>query len=187
MDVDSDADVIAASMVQPDRFGVIFDRHATALFRYLVRRVGVDAADALLGELFRVAFEKRHGYDLARPNARPWLYGIAVRLLAHHKRSEARRLNATARLLAERGSTDPSEGTVDQLDASRLWPVVARGVAGLPEAERDALLLYVWEQLSYDEIAVATGVPVGPVRSRLTRARITVRELRAPSGRQHDD
>src|SRR5437762_2646128 len=100
MEVDSDSAVIAASLEDPARFAALFDRHAQALFRYLVRRVGVAEADGMLGELFRVAFERRASFDLVRPDARPWLYGIATNLLANHRRREARRLHATARMLA---------------------------------------------------------------------------------------
>ena len=70
------------------------------------------------------------------------------------------------------------------LDARRLWPKIADAVAELPEEERDALLLFVWEELSYEEIAVALGVPVGTVRSRLNRARVRLRELGASIGRE---
>ena len=66
----------------------------------------------------------------------------------------------------------------------RLWPKIADAVAELPEEERDALLLFVWEELSYEEIAVALGVPVGTVRSRLNRARVRLRELGASIGRE---
>ena len=59
MDPDSDAAAIKASLDDPSRFGVLFDRHATIVFRFLVRRVGVDAAESLLGDVFRIAFEKR--------------------------------------------------------------------------------------------------------------------------------
>jgi RNA polymerase sigma-70 factor (ECF subfamily) len=185
MGAEHDADVIASSLAAPERFGTIFDRHATVVFRYLVRRVGVDDADTLLGEVFRVAFEKRTTYDGEHLNARPWLYGIATNLIARHRRTEARRLHATARLLARqtRGE-DPSEEIAATLDAAELWPRVAEAVATLPEQERDALLLYVWEGLSYEEIAAALDVPVGTVRSRLNRARSKLRELRAPIGRQ---
>jgi RNA polymerase sigma factor (sigma-70 family) len=182
---ESDADVIGASLVEPAVFGRLFDRHATVLFRYLVRRVGVDDAELLLGDVFRVAFEKRANYDCERPNARPWLYGIATNLLAHHRRSEARRIAATARLLStQRPADDPTERVVARLDAAELWPHVAAAVGLLPEGERDVLLLYVWEELSYDEIAAALDVPVGTVRSRLNRARETLRELRPSIGRQ---
>ncbi|MDQ1510375.1 MAG: hypothetical protein QOG50_2219 [Actinomycetota bacterium] len=181
---ESDAAVITASLDDPGRFGALFDRHATVVFRYLVRRVGVDEAESLLGDVFRIAFEKRANYDGARPNARPWLYGIATNLLAHHRRTEARRIGATARLLARRpAADDASDQVVERLDAEELWPHVAEAVARLPEGERDALLLYVWEELSYDEIASALDVPVGTVRSRLNRARQNLRELRASIGR----
>ena len=177
---ESDAAVISASPNDPGRFGAVFDRHATVVFRYLVRCVGVDDAEALLGDVFRVAFEKRATYDCERPNARPWLYGIATNLLAHHRRSEARRMGATARLLARRpAGDDKTHEIIDRLDAEELWPHVVDAVAPLPEGERDALLLYVWEELSYDEIARALDVPVGTVRSRLNRAREKLRELRA--------
>jgi RNA polymerase sigma-70 factor (ECF subfamily) len=180
-----DAAVIRSSFDEPARFGEIFDRHATVVFRYLVRRVGVDDAELLLGDVFRVAFEKRATYDEARPSARPWLYGIATNLLAHHRRSEARRIAATARLLA--GQVPPDDSTdqvVARLDALDLWPDVAEAVALLPEGERDTLLLYVWEELSYDEIASALDIPVGTVRSRLNRARLRLRELRTSIGRE---
>src|SRR5579863_146060 len=122
---ESDAVVIMASLDEPGRFGQVFDRHATVLFRYLVRRVGVDAAEALLGDVFRVGFEKRATYDRERPNARPWLYGIATNLIAHHRRSEARRIQATVRLLtAQAPSDDLTDRVVARLDASDLWPRV---------------------------------------------------------------
>jgi RNA polymerase sigma-70 factor (ECF subfamily) len=181
---ESDAVVIAASVDAPERFGVLFDRHATAMYRYFVRRVGPDTADSLLGELFRVAFERRATYDCAHANARPWLYGIATRLLAHHHRSEARRLRATARLVAAMDrESDPTDQLLGAIDARALWPVIAEALTKLPEAERDVLFLYAWEDLSYQDIAAALGVPVGTVRSRLNRARRRMRELRAPSGR----
>jgi RNA polymerase sigma-70 factor (ECF subfamily) len=181
---ESDAAVITASLADPGRFGAIFDRHATIVFRYLVRRVGVDEAESLLGEVFRVAFEKRATYDAERPNARPWLYGIATNLLAHHRRAEARRMGATARVLARRtAGDDAGDRVVERLDAEALWPHIADAVGALPEGERDALLLFVWEELSYDEIACALDVPLGTVRSRLNRARENLRELRASIGR----
>lgn len=183
----SDAEVMMASLTCPDAFGAIFDRHATALYRYLVRRVGVDEADPLLGELFRVAFERRATYDAARTDARPWLYGIASNLLAHHHRGEARRLRAMARLAAQ-DTSHVNDASVDQrLDATSLWPLVADAVAHLPAGERDALFLYAWEDLGYDEIAAALDVPVGTVRSRLNRARRRLRELPALSGRDDDE
>jgi RNA polymerase sigma-70 factor (ECF subfamily) len=183
VDADTDADVIAASVDHPVRFGAIFDRHATVLHRYLVRRLGPDEADGIVGEVFRIAFERRHTFDGARVTARPWLYGIATNLLAKHRRGEARRLRAVARLASQRlAPLDPADGVDDALDAASLWDRVAAVVTALPEPERDALLLHVWEGLSYDDVAAALGIPVGTVRSRLNRARRHLRELTAAGG-----
>lgn len=185
MGKDRDFAVIAASIDDPEHFGIIFDRYATVLFRYLVRRVGVDQADPLLGEVFRVAFERRSTYDCERTDALPWLYGIATNLLAHHRRGEARRVRAIGRLLAAQlPLDDPSEVVVSAVDARVVWPQVAQAVTVLPAAERDALLLFVWEELSYEEIADALGIPVGTVRSRLNRARLRLRELEKSCGRE---
>jgi len=186
---DSDAVVIAASLESPAAFGAIFDRHATVLHRYLVRRVGPDEAESMMGDVFRIAFEKRATYDLERSTARPWLYGIATNLLAKHRRTEARRLHAVARLAAHRlPPVDLADHVSGRVDAADLWPRVADAVTSLPEPERDALVLHVWEGLSYDEVADALGVPVGTVRSRLNRARVRLRELAPASGReQHEN
>lgn len=188
MDSESDAVVIAASLDDPVQFGAIFDRHATVLHRYLVRRLGPDDADGMVSEVFRIAFEKRSTYDLDRPTARPWLYGIATNLLAKHRRREARRIHAVARLAAQRlPPIDLADAVSATVDASEQWQRVAAAVTSLPEPERDALMLHVWEALSYEEVADALGVPIGTVRSRLHRARGRLRELADPSGREHDE
>ena len=166
MDPRTDAEVIVCSSASPAAFGDLFDRHATTMFRYFVRRVGPDDADALLGELFRIAFEKRSGFDTERAEARPWLYGIASNLLARHRHGEARRLDATARLVGTSAAASDVFSEVDaRLDASQRWADVADAIATLPQGERDALLLYAWEGMAYDQIAVALDVPVGTVRS----------------------
>jgi RNA polymerase sigma factor (sigma-70 family) len=178
MDTRTDAEVIARSCTSPAAFGQLFDRHATTMFRYFVRRVGPDDADSLLGELFRIAFEKRAGFDTDRTEARPWLYGIASNLLARHRHGEARRLDATARLVNTSTAAPDLFSEVDaRLDASRLWADVAAAIATLPQGERDALLLFAWEGMTYEQIAGALDVPVGTVRSRLNRARGRLREL----------
>jgi len=181
----TDAEVIASSITTPATFGELFDRHATTMFRHFVRRVGPDDADSLLGELFRIAFERRSSYDVNRAEARPWLYGIASNLLARHRDREARRLEATARLMNTTIRPGDTFDEVDaRLDASELWRDVAAAIGTLPEGERDVLLLYAWESMPYNEIASALEIPVGTVRSRLSRARDRVRELVGPSEEQ---
>lgn len=174
----SDGAVIADSMEAPGAFGVIFDRHGSALLRFLARRVDPSDAEDLLGEVFRIAFERRSTFEQDRDSARPWLYGIAANVVAKHHRSEARRLRAIARASAERAfADDPAERAVAVADASARWTRVIDAIGALPEGERQVLLLFAWEELSYDEIALALGIPVGTVRSRLSRGRARLAAL----------
>jgi RNA polymerase sigma factor (sigma-70 family) len=177
----SDADVMGASVQHPADFGEIFDRHGASIFRFLVRRVGPEAAEPLLGDTFRIAFERRVTFDPARETAAPWLYGIATNLLRRHRRSEARRLRATARLAGGAdGDAAEEDRVIAAADAEALLPSAADAVLDLPDAERDVLLLFAWEELSYDDIAAALDVPVGTVRSRLNRGREKVRDRLRP-------
>jgi RNA polymerase sigma factor (sigma-70 family) len=182
----TDADLIAASLAVPARFGPIFDRHATSLHRYLVRRLGPDDAESMVGEVFRIAFERRAAYDVARGDARPWLYGIATNLVARHRRAEGRRMRAVARLAARRtDAADVGDEASAGIDAATDWRRVADALATLPQAELDTLVLHVWEELPYAQIAEALEVPIGTVRSRLNRARRRLRELAAVGGEEH--
>jgi RNA polymerase sigma factor (sigma-70 family) len=177
----TDAEVIAASRVDPAVFAEIYDRHAGAIVRFLVRRVGGDG-DELLGEVFRIAFERRASFDTGRADAAPWLYGIATNLVAKHRRSAARRARALARVDRDRPD-DEVERIVAMIDADRRWPEVSALIAALPAGEREVVLLYAWEDLSYEEIAVTLEIPVGTVRSRLNRARRRLREPAPDTGK----
>jgi len=95
-----DAEVIGRSLDEPEAFGLIYDRHAATLLRFLGRRVGAGGAEGLAGELFRIAFEQRKTFELSCTSALPWLYGIGSNLLLKHRRGEARRLRASARMAA---------------------------------------------------------------------------------------
>jgi RNA polymerase sigma factor (sigma-70 family) len=166
-----DAEAIAASLSEPRAFVAVFDRHFDAIHGYLRRRVGKEIADELAAETFAQAFEHRKRYDLRRPDARPWLYGIAHNLLRHHYRDEERALRAYARSV----DLNASEPPVPSSEIATL-------LAELSSDERDVLLLVAWAELEYAEVAEALGIPVGTVRSRLNRARGRVRELLERSG-----
>jgi len=175
---ESDSAVIAASLATPGVFGVIFDRHGSTLLRFLTRRVDPAEAEDLLADVFRIAFERRSTFERDRDSARPWLYGIAANVVAKHHRSEGRRLRAIARLSIDRTlDDDPAERAVAAADAVVRWARVMDAIRALPEAERQVLLLLAWEELSYDEIALALGIPVGTVRSRLSRGRARLAAL----------
>jgi RNA polymerase sigma-70 factor (ECF subfamily) len=179
----SDAEVIGRSRDEPEAFGLIYDRHAATVLRFLGRRAGADVAEGLAGELFRIAFERRKTFDVSRASALPWLYGIGSNLLLKHRRGEARRLRANARMAAA-ADEESTERRAGALDARLLFPRVADAIEALPDGEREALLLFAWEDLSYQSVAEALELPVGTVRSRLNRARAQLRELLEPGGKR---
>lgn len=158
----------------PAKFAAIFDRHFDAVHAYLQRRIGRDLADELSAEAFLIAFDGRARYDLSRPDARPWLFGIATNLLHRHRRDELRELRAYARSAAD-PILDAFNGVDARIDASGTRRKLVDALAGVPADELDALLLLAWADFSYAEIAEALGVPVGTVRSRLSRARARIR------------
>jgi RNA polymerase sigma factor (sigma-70 family) len=165
----SDAEAIEASRSDPEAFVEVFDRHFHAIHRYLRRRVGPGLADDLAASTFTEAFAGRRRYDRRRPDALPWLYGIASNLLRRHYRTEERQLRAFART-----GVDPAQGP--EAEPDERGAEVAAALAALTAEDRETLLLFAWADLGYAEIASALGIPVGTVRSRLNRARTIVRE-----------
>ena len=181
--LESDAGAICRSLGDGRAFSVIFTRHFVTIHSYVARRVGSQLADDLSAEVFRQAFECRARYDLERECARPWLYGIATNLLRRHHRSERRLIVAYARAGASLGAGEDQFGRIDDLvDGEAVAARLAGVLFRLAPADRDTLLLFAWENLTYDEIGEALGVPTGTVRSRLHRARRQVRELFEPIG-----
>ena len=164
-----DAAVIAASLTDPAAFAGVFDRHWPALHRFCVSRAGA-AGEDIAAETFRVAFDERARFDPARGDAGPWLYGIATNLLRRWFRSRSR-----ARLAPGADEHDFAEEALGRAEAALLGPELAAALRDVAGADRDALLLHAWADLTYTEIAEATGVPVGTVRSRIHRARTRLR------------
>ena len=175
-----DAAVIAQSLSRPEAFGAIFDRHFGAVHGYLARRVGNARADDLASSTFVIAFDRRRQFRPDATTARPWLLGIATNLLRSEWRAERRALDVLGRI------AQPVQGfpSADEpAGAERL----AQGLAELDSDQRDVLLLHAWEELSYEEIAAALAIPVGTVRSRLSRARARLRSaLGADADRDSD-
>jgi RNA polymerase sigma-70 factor (ECF subfamily) len=168
-----DGAVFARSVTDPEVFTIIFDRHYRSVYGYLSRRVGRAIADDLAAETFIRAFERRSSYRREAERALPWLLGIAVNLLAHHRRSEARQFRALA---AAAGSPVAATGPDGGASSERL----VAGLEQLDDYDREALLLYAWAELKYAEIADVLGIPVGTVRSRLNRARRKLRQALEP-------
>lgn len=162
----NDAVLIERSLVEPQAFASIFDRHFDAVHGYARRRLGRSLAEEVASETFIRAFDRRRSFDLSRVDARPWLFGIAANLMRRHWRTERRRLHALERL--------QPRGAGEALTEERADLIAA--LDALPAREREAFLLYALADLSYEEIADALDLPIGTVRSRLSRARDRLRK-----------
>lgn len=176
-DKPTDAEVIEASLREPEAFRVIFERHYAAVYRLAARRVGRDVAGDVAAETFLRSFANRYRYDLARHNALPWLYGIAVNVIGDHLRKAARMARFAGRFLRNQADLDPTVESDDRLVASSVRQELAGALEALSAGDRDALLLFALEGLSYSEIASVLEIPVGTVGSRVHRARKRIRKL----------
>ncbi len=181
---EQDAALIRAAQNDPAAFGTLFDRHFGTVYRFSARRVGRDLAEDLAGETFRRAFEARHSYDHSEPDALPWLFRIALNLVRDAIRSRAAQDRAYSRLRALAGIGSPSQ---DEDQAARSAAAradlahLARLLVAEPVEDVDALFLHVWDGLSYAEIAIALGIPVGTVRSAQSASRSSGNCGRCPS------
>src|ERR1700733_1522706 len=134
------AAIIRLPLTEPERFEVLFQRHAPTIQRYLVRRLGADAADDIVSETFLLAFRQRGGYDTARGNVLPWLYGIATHLLGRHRRDEIRLYRALARTGIDPVIAPFTDQVDERVTATAASRRLAEALAALKAAYRGALL-----------------------------------------------
>ena len=179
----TDAEIIARSLDDPEAFAEIFDRHFERIRRFAVSRAGRDHGPDIASETFVVAFRKRRSYNPDYEDCSYWLFGIAGNLIRTHRRSLGRKARALER---EARRADlvvvEDEDVADRLDAGTDMARLSAGLARLRPKYREPLLLHCWEELSYQEISEVLGIPVGTVRSRISRARDKIRELMDTGG-----
>ena len=171
---------------EPDAFGILFERHARAVYNYLFRRTADwAAAEDLTSVVFLEAWRRREEVRLEGDAALPWLLGVATNVLRNRRRTQWRHRAALARIPRERvhDFADDSDG---RLDDERRMRAVLGALASLPKREQDVFALCAWGELSYEDAAATLGVPVGTVRSRLSRARARIRELSSAHGHERD-
>jgi RNA polymerase sigma-70 factor (ECF subfamily) len=177
-----------------DAFGDLFDAYARSVYNHAYRLTGEwTTAEDVVSLTFLDAWRLRARIDEDGGSLRPWLLGIATNVTRNTRRAARRHAAAVARLPREetvRDFADEVAGRVD--DAARL-AVVQEALRRLRRAEREVLALCVWAGLDYQAAAQALGVPVGTVRSRLSRARTKLAkraknvELSRTVGQMRDD
>ncbi|MEN8040682.1 MAG: RNA polymerase sigma factor [Actinomycetota bacterium] len=174
-----DDEILELSLSDPHRFEVIYERHYPSIHRYVTRRLGRDAADDIASEVFLRAFDSRHRYrSFGHGTCLPWLYRIASHISLNEARRRGREAKAVRRIDARDATTDEVSNIAWRVDARRCVEEsgIIDVISGLDEDLRDTLYLHALADASYLEIADATGVPVGTVKSRLSRLRVKLRK-----------
>jgi RNA polymerase sigma factor (sigma-70 family) len=162
----SDGELLAGLPGQPELMGILYERHARNVFRYLARRAGPAAAEDLLSEVFITALSASArvvGHDSG--SALPWLYGIALNVLRAHLRRRPSAAGVARDLGMDWDAVD------DRLDALAERGRLRTALGGLADCDRELLLLVAWEGLTPAEAAAALGISQVAARSRLHRAR----------------
>jgi RNA polymerase sigma factor (sigma-70 family) len=162
----------------PDAFGVLFYECAGAVYNYAFRLTGDwSTAEELVSLTFLEAWRLRGKVDLDGGPLLPWLLGIASNVTRNVSRAARRRRAAVRRLPVPPSVPDFADELASRIDDAAQLRGVRQALAGLRRGEREVLVLCVWSGLGYAGAAKALGVPVGTVRSRLSRARRKLQRL----------
>ncbi|MDT0544914.1 RNA polymerase sigma factor [Streptomyces sp. DSM 41529] len=153
-------------------FGEIFDAYARSVYNHAFRLTGDWAlAEDIVSLTFLDAWRLRGRVAEEGDSLRPWLLGIATNIARNTRRSARRHAAAVARLPRGGVERDFAEELVGRLDDEAQLGLVQAALSELKRTEREVLALCVWSGLGYAAAAEALEVPVGTVRSRLSRAR----------------
>lgn len=166
-------------------FAELYELYAAAVYHHALRLTGDwSVAEEVMSETFLAAWRGRGAVEAEGGSLRPWLFGIATNKARNADRSLRRRLAFLARRAEAGAGTggddavgDFAEDVVGRIDDARRLAEVRRVLGRLRRHEREVIALCVWGGLDYAQAAEALGVPVGTVRSRLSRARARLREI----------
>jgi RNA polymerase sigma factor (sigma-70 family) len=162
----------------PDTFGSLFDDYARAVYNHAFRLTGDwSAAEDVLSLTFLEAWRLRGTVDLDGGSLRPWLLGIATNTARNTRRAARRHEAAVTRLPREEVFPDFADDLVDRIDDAGRVAMLQAAMSRLRRAEREVVALCIWSGLDYAAAAQALGIPVGTVRSRLSRARKKLRKF----------
>ncbi|MEF9905230.1 RNA polymerase sigma factor [Streptomyces sp. P9-A2] len=153
-------------------FAGLYDRHARAVYNHALRLTGNWAeAEEAMSETFLAAWRTRESVEPEGGSLKPWLLGIATNKAHNANRGLRRRLAFLARSPEPRQVEDFADETAGRIDDARRLAVVHAALCRLRRQDREVIALCVASGLDYRQAAEALGIPVGTVRSRLSRAR----------------
>lgn len=161
-----------------DAFGAVFDACAKSVYNHAFRLTGDwSAAEEVMAMTFLEAWRSRDKIAADGGSLKPWLLGIATNLARGQHRAARRHRTALARLAVVGEFPDFADDVSGRLDDAARIKALHQALAGLRRPELEVLALCVWSGLGYAAAAEAMNVPVGTVRSRLSRARAKLARL----------
>ncbi|RMB86256.1 RNA polymerase sigma factor [Streptomyces shenzhenensis] len=165
----------------PDAFAALFDAYARTVYNHAFRLTADwSVAEDVMSATFLEAWRLREKVDAEGGSLRPWLLGVTTNVARNHCRSN-RRYRAAAAASAAAGAAaeipDHAEEVAGQVDDRRRINATLTALGSLKRPEREVLVLCLWEGMEYADAARTLGIPVGTVRSRLSRARRRLRRL----------
>jgi RNA polymerase sigma-70 factor, ECF subfamily len=159
-------------------FADLYDQYARAVYSHALRLTGNwSEAEEAMSETFLAAWRTRKTVEPEGGSLKPWLLGIATHKAHNANRGLRRRLSFLARYPPPPPVEDFAEETAGRIDDARRLAVVHDALRRLRRRDREVLALCVAAGLDYQQAAEALGVPVGTVRSRLSRARARLARL----------
>jgi RNA polymerase sigma-70 factor (ECF subfamily) len=161
-----------------DAFAELYERHVRAVYSHALRLTGDwSTAEEVVSETFFAAWRTRERLTADGGSVKPWLLGIATHKAHNANRGLRRRLAFLARRPAPPPADDVADTAAARADDARRLADVHAALRRLRRPDREVLALCVGEGLTPPQAAEALGVPVGTVRSRLSRARARLRAL----------
>jgi RNA polymerase sigma-70 factor (ECF subfamily) len=166
-----------ATPISSQEFALLFDSLSKGIYNYCFRETADWAiAEDLTSIVFLEAWRRRDEVELAHDSAKPWLFGVAINVLRHRRRSLRRHAQAMRRLPITATTPDFSDDLAERLAYQERAAKTQALLRSLPVKYREVLALCDWSGLSTSEAGRALGVADGTVKSRLSRARQVARE-----------
>jgi RNA polymerase sigma factor (sigma-70 family) len=165
-----------------EAFAELYRRHGKRIYNYLFRRLGSwSEAEDLLASVFLEAYRRRDAAVIEEGQIVGWLFGIATNLARNRQRSLWRARRLLGQIVSSPSAARHEIDAAARAEAREQVRALLQRVRRLPREQQDVIALCLWSDSTYEEAAAALSVPVGTVRSRLSRARAALAELEPPS------
>jgi RNA polymerase sigma-70 factor (ECF subfamily) len=165
-------------------FLALYERYRDSVFRFAYRLLGsTELAEDIAHDCFLSLLKRPEGFDPSRATLKTYLLAAARNLAMKHFRGT--RGEDALEDLAEDPPLPERHGPLRQLLDEELSAVVHRAIDSLPPLQREALVLFEYEELTLSEIAKVVGADTGTVKARLHRARRRLKKELAPYFRSY--